>query len=61
MDVINVVSIVAEAQVRQWIESHDDEVHDALYWRQAFNLATLELSVSYFQLKYPSSLVWIGV
>ncbi|KAK9443892.1 BAH domain-containing protein [Metarhizium brunneum] len=44
MDVINVVSIVTEAQVHQWIESNDDEVHDALYWRQAFNIATLQLS-----------------
>ncbi|KAK9438302.1 BAH domain-containing protein [Metarhizium brunneum] len=44
MDVINVISIVTEAQVHQWIESNDDEVRDALYWRQAFNIATLQLS-----------------
>ena len=48
MDVVNVVSIVAVAQVREWIESNDDEVHDSLYWRQAFNFETLELSVSCF-------------
>ncbi|KJK89000.1 hypothetical protein H633G_07146 [Metarhizium anisopliae BRIP 53284] len=47
MDVINVISIVTEAQVHQWIESNDDEVRDALYWRQAFNIATLQLSQSW--------------
>ncbi|KJK73565.1 hypothetical protein H634G_11180 [Metarhizium anisopliae BRIP 53293] len=45
MDVINVISIVTEAQVHQWIESNDEEVRDALYWRQVFNIATLQLSV----------------
>ncbi|OAQ57643.1 BAH domain-containing protein [Pochonia chlamydosporia 170] len=44
MDIINVVSVVTEALVHQWIESNDDETHDTLYWRQAFNVATLELS-----------------
>ncbi|KAF5132934.1 hypothetical protein E5D57_003556 [Metarhizium anisopliae] len=44
VDVINVISIVTQAQVHQWIESNDDEVRDALYWRQAFNIATLQLS-----------------
>jgi hypothetical protein len=59
VDVINVVSIVAVAQVHQWIESNDDEAHGGLYWRQAFNLKTLELSVSCFQLKDPDYLVQI--
>jgi hypothetical protein len=57
VDIINVNSVVGVAQVRQWIESTDDEVHDALYWRQAFNLATLELSVSSFPLNYICSTV----
>ncbi|KAG6008876.1 hypothetical protein E4U21_003687 [Claviceps maximensis] len=44
MDVINVVSVAMKATVHQWIESDDDEVQDALYWRQAFNFRTSQVS-----------------
>ncbi|OAA64974.1 Bromo adjacent region [Cordyceps fumosorosea ARSEF 2679] len=43
MDIINVVSVVQCAQVKHWIES-DDEEQNALYWRQAFDCRTNELS-----------------
>lgn len=46
VDVINVVSVVQPAKVNQWIESEEDEVQDALYWRQAFDCHTQQLSVS---------------
>lgn len=46
MDVINVVSVAMKATVHHWIESDDDEVQDALYWRQAFNCRTSQVSVS---------------
>lgn len=45
MDIINVVSVTSPANVNQWIEENDDEIQDALYWRQAFDYRTLELSV----------------
>ncbi|KAG6188468.1 hypothetical protein E4U27_007187 [Claviceps purpurea] len=44
MDVINVVSVAMKATVHHWIESDDDEVQDALYWRQAFNCRTSQVS-----------------
>ncbi|KHN93860.1 ebs-bah-phd domain-containing protein [Metarhizium album ARSEF 1941] len=44
MDVINVVSVAMKATVHQWIESDDEEVQDALYWRQAFNCRTSQVS-----------------
>lgn len=46
MDVINVVSVAMKATVHQWIESDDEEVQAALYWRQAYNCRTAQLSVS---------------
>ena len=45
MDIINVVSVTSHATVNQWNEENDDEIQDALYWRQAFDIRTLELSV----------------
>ncbi|KAF3360274.1 hypothetical protein VdG1_01234 [Verticillium dahliae VDG1] len=45
MDVINVVSVTAEAKVKQWFEENDDEIQDGLYWRQALDVRTLSLSV----------------
>ncbi len=45
MDIINVVSVTSPATVRQWYEENDDEVQQALYWRQAFDVRTYELSV----------------
>jgi len=44
MDIINVVSVTSPAQVRQWYEENDDEIQQALYWRQAFDVRTYELS-----------------
>lgn len=47
VDVINVVSIAMHAVVNQWVESDDEQVHDALYWRQAFDCRTSQLSVCF--------------
>lgn len=43
--------------MHQWIESDDDEVQDALYWRQAFNCRTSQVSVrdNSFSLDYALS------
>lgn len=48
MDIINVVSVTAPAVVNQWYEENDEEIQNALYWRQAFDVRTYELSVSIF-------------
>lgn len=45
VDVINVVSVTAAAAVNQWDETNEDEVQPALYWRQAFDVRSMELSV----------------
>ncbi|KEZ46469.1 hypothetical protein SAPIO_CDS0801 [Scedosporium apiospermum] len=44
MDIINVVSVTAMAHVNHWVEENDDEIQNALYWRQAFDFRNLELS-----------------
>ncbi|ETS87809.1 hypothetical protein PFICI_01637 [Pestalotiopsis fici W106-1] len=44
MDIINVVSVTAPATVQQWDEGNEDEVQPALYWRQALDVRTMELS-----------------
>ncbi|TLD10340.1 hypothetical protein PgNI_06310 [Pyricularia grisea] len=44
MDVINVVSVTSQAQVNQMIENDDDDTQGALYWRQALDVRTNELS-----------------
>ncbi|KAH7112689.1 hypothetical protein EDB81DRAFT_873605 [Dactylonectria macrodidyma] len=44
MDIINVVSVTMPATVNQWIESDDDKIQDALYWRQAFDCRNSQLS-----------------
>ncbi|TGJ80380.1 hypothetical protein E0Z10_g8383 [Xylaria hypoxylon] len=44
MDVINVVSVTAQATVNQWDETNEDEVQQALYWRQAFDVRSMDLS-----------------
>ncbi|XDG07045.1 hypothetical protein ABKA04_006660 [Annulohypoxylon sp. FPYF3050] len=44
MDVINVVSVTAPATVNQWDETNEDDVQPALYWRQAFDVISNELS-----------------
>ena len=45
VDIINVVSVTSQAQVKQWYEENDEEIQNALYWRQAFDVRTYELSV----------------
>ncbi|KOS22010.1 hypothetical protein ESCO_002328 [Escovopsis weberi] len=44
MDIINVFSVAMAADVQQWVESDDDDVQDALFWRQALDCRTMELS-----------------
>ncbi|PHH65457.1 hypothetical protein CDD81_2237 [Ophiocordyceps australis] len=44
MDVINVVSVAMRAVVNEWIETDDEQVQDALYWRQAFDCRASQLS-----------------
>ncbi|KAI6754220.1 hypothetical protein HG530_012734 [Fusarium avenaceum] len=44
MDIINVVSVTQPATVNQWIESDDEEIQDALYWRQAYDCRNSQLS-----------------
>lgn len=46
MDIINVVSVTAKADVKQWIRDSDGMEND-LYWRQAIDARNLELSVSF--------------
>ncbi|KAI0147584.1 hypothetical protein GGR57DRAFT_247491 [Xylariaceae sp. FL1272] len=44
MDVINVVSVTAQATVNQWDETNEEDQQQALYWRQAFDVRSMELS-----------------
>ncbi|CAK7214855.1 hypothetical protein SBRCBS47491_002292 [Sporothrix bragantina] len=44
MDVINVVSVTSMASVNHLNEDKDDDVQSALYWRQALDVRTMELS-----------------
>uniref|UniRef100_L7J9Z5 BAH domain-containing protein n=1 Tax=Pyricularia oryzae (strain P131) TaxID=1143193 RepID=L7J9Z5_PYRO1 len=44
MDVINVVSVTSPAQIDQMMENDNDDTQGALYWRQALNVWTNELS-----------------
>lgn len=34
------------AHVNHWVEENDEEIQNALYWRQAIDSRNLELSVS---------------
>ena len=45
VDIINVLSVTTDAKVNHWIESNDDDTQDALYWRQAYDIRSSELSV----------------
>ena len=45
VDIINVVSVTSAAQVNQMIEDNDDDIQNALYWRQALDVRNMELSV----------------
>ncbi|KAK2610979.1 hypothetical protein N8I77_004363 [Diaporthe amygdali] len=44
MDIINVVSVTQQATVNQVTDENDDQIQSALYWRQAFDVRTQELS-----------------
>lgn len=44
MDIINVISVTSPATVEQWDERNEDDVQRALYWRQALDVCTMELS-----------------
>lgn len=46
VDIINVVSVTQQATVNQVTDENDDQVQSALYWRQALDVRTFELSVS---------------
>ena len=59
MDIINVVSVTSQAQVKQWYEENDEEIQHALYWRQAFDVRTYELSVS-LSISHPQLLLRTG-
>ncbi len=45
VDIINVVSVTHDAIVNQMLEDTDD-IQNAMYWRQALDTRTMELSVS---------------
>ncbi|KAF3762359.1 hypothetical protein M406DRAFT_294033 [Cryphonectria parasitica EP155] len=45
MDIINVVSVTQQATVNQVTDENDDQIQSALYWRQALDVRTFELSV----------------
>lgn len=45
VDIINVVSVTQQATVNQVTDENDDQIQSALYWRQAFDVRTQELSV----------------
>ncbi|KAI1338502.1 hypothetical protein F5Y15DRAFT_385996 [Xylariaceae sp. FL0016] len=51
MDIINVVSVTGAATVNQWDETNEDEVQQALYWRQAFDVRSMELSAAELRCK----------
>ncbi|KAH8905317.1 hypothetical protein BR93DRAFT_882374 [Coniochaeta sp. PMI_546] len=44
MDIINVVSVTSQAAVNHWLEENDAEIQENLYWRQALDIRTFELS-----------------
>ncbi|KAF9767716.1 hypothetical protein IL306_015080, partial [Fusarium sp. DS 682] len=44
MDIIHVSSVTEPVTVNQWIESDDEEIQDALYWRQAYDCRNSQLS-----------------
>ena len=45
VDIINVVSVNEPATVKHWFEENDEETQDSLYWRQAYDIRSHELSV----------------
>ena len=54
MDIVNAVTILSKAVVKQWDEENDRDIQHALYWRQAYDVRTRELTVwdpAHFQSK----------
>jgi hypothetical protein len=45
VDIVNAVTVLSKAVVRQWDEENDEEIQHALYWRQAYDVRTRELTV----------------
>jgi hypothetical protein len=43
--VIDAVSVTSLAEVLQWSEADDEDTQRSLYWRQALNFHTMQLSV----------------
>lgn len=52
VDIINVVSVTQQATVNQVTDENDDQVQQAMYWRQALDVRTFELSVSARKIYY---------
>lgn len=52
MDIINVVSVTQQATVNQVTDENDEQVQQAMYWRQALDVRTFELSVSARKIYY---------
>ncbi|GJC91080.1 hypothetical protein ColLi_13918 [Colletotrichum liriopes] len=46
MDIINVTSVTSPADVKQWNEKDDEDIQEALYWRQALDCQTKPAVVS---------------
>jgi hypothetical protein len=44
MDIIHAMSVTGHAKVEHWVENEQDSILDALYWRQGFDIRTMELS-----------------
>ncbi|OHW97265.1 EBS-BAH-PHD domain-containing protein [Colletotrichum incanum] len=44
MDIINVTSVTSPADVQHWNQKDDEDVQEALYWRQALDCRTKQLS-----------------
>jgi len=45
VDIIDVLSVASRAEVKQWYEENDEDIQNGLFWRQAFDVRTYELSV----------------
>ena len=56
MEIIDAMTVAGKASVSHWLEKDEENVLDALYWRQTFNWQTQTLSVSplnsYFESAY---------
>lgn len=57
VDIINVVSVTEPAIVKHWFEENDEETQDSLYWRQAYDVRSQELSVCAITFTLPVSCI----